>query len=104
MTEANSLENQRGGLYNQKFGLQGKDLREDLAVILNHHSRENESNTPDFILAEFMVGCLKMFEGTTRRRERWYGKHLEIGGAVRPATHYADGSLVPDVQTKEGGE
>jgi hypothetical protein len=55
-------------------------LKEELRALLNRHSRENASNTPDFILAEFMLTCLAAFEHTSRERERWFGHALEIGG------------------------
>jgi hypothetical protein len=55
-------------------------LVEELATVLNRASRENESNTPDFILAEYLNLCLEAFERTSRRREEWYGKELSIDG------------------------
>jgi hypothetical protein len=51
----------------------------DLATVVNRYSRENVSNTPDFILAEFMERCLNAFESASKRREDWYGHHLSIG-------------------------
>jgi hypothetical protein len=38
------------------------ELIRDLAAVLNRHSRENYSNTPDFVLAEYLVNCLRSFE------------------------------------------
>lgn len=57
-------------------------LSDELAAILNRCSRENASNTPDFILAEYMLSCLTAFEKASVRREAWYGKGLRIGGVV----------------------
>lgn len=54
-------------------------LVEDFAKVINTHSLENDSNTPDFILAEYLVECLFAFTRTSRRREKWYGKSLELG-------------------------
>lgn len=48
-------------------------LAQDIAAALNRASRENESDTPDFILAEYLLGCLAAFETATRARERWRG-------------------------------
>jgi hypothetical protein len=48
------------------------DLRRDLTNIINRHSRENGSNTPDFILAEYLLGCLDAFDRATLARESWY--------------------------------
>lgn len=61
-------------------------LKQELTELLNRHSRENASNTPDFILAEFMLTCLAAFEHTTRERERWYGCAHTCGGALAACT------------------
>lgn len=53
-------------------------LSVELQHLLNRHSRENDSNTPDFILAEYMMKCLIAFEEASNRREEWYGKKLSI--------------------------
>ena len=50
----------------------------ELEILINKHSMENASNTPDFILAEYMISCLVAFEYATERREEWYGKKLSI--------------------------
>ena len=56
-----------------------KPLVQELETLLNGYSEENESNTPDFILAKFMLSCLENFNVATRCRDRWYGVHLEPG-------------------------
>lgn len=48
------------------------DLTKRLEQILNEYSRENKSNTPDFILAQFMMGCLRSFEAAANERDKWY--------------------------------
>jgi len=48
------------------------DFQEKLRELLNHYSKENESHTPDFILAEYLEGCLENFARTVRDRDRWY--------------------------------
>jgi hypothetical protein len=45
-----------------------------LRDLINRHSRENESNTPDFILAQYVLGCLTAFNMATQQRETWYGR------------------------------
>lgn len=54
------------------------DLSDELASLLNRHCRENVSNTPDFLLAEYMMRALENFELASLAREKWYGKSLEI--------------------------
>lgn len=46
----------------------------ELQTVINKHSKENDSDTPDFILAEYMNQCLAAFSIAVARRERWYGR------------------------------
>jgi hypothetical protein len=49
-------------------------FEQDLRRLINKHCIENESNTPDLILAEYLHACLTSFNIATRARERWYGR------------------------------
>ncbi len=53
------------------------NLEKELTGLINCESRENDSNTPDFLLAEFMMTCLDAFELTSNKREVWYGVELD---------------------------
>jgi hypothetical protein len=55
------------------------ELLRDLSSVINHHSRENVSNTPDWLLAKFLALALTSFEMATLARERWYGHGHEPG-------------------------
>lgn len=48
-------------------------LMGDIKELLNSHSREQDSDTPDFILAEYLMACLEAFEVGVNRRDVWYG-------------------------------
>jgi len=50
------------------------DFKKELENLINCHSKENESNTPDFILALYLENCLKAFTEATQQRETWYGR------------------------------
>ena len=50
------------------------DFREELQMLLNSYSEENGSDTPDFILAKYMVNCLNVFDVATNKRDDWYGR------------------------------
>ena len=54
------------------------ELEKGISNLLNSESRENDSNTPDFILAELMMNCLDAFELASNKREVWYGVTLDI--------------------------
>lgn len=54
-------------------------FRKELEGIINENSMENGSNTPDFMLAEFLVGQLELFDQMVLKREAWYGIHSSPG-------------------------
>lgn len=49
-------------------------FEKELEQLINRHSVENASDTPDFILAKFIGGCLEAFATATQARDKWYGK------------------------------
>lgn len=59
---------------------QGRELNKppsferDLAALINRYSMENDSNTPDFILAQYMADCLEAFNRAHVARREWYAK------------------------------
>jgi hypothetical protein len=46
---------------------------EELQILINTFSQDNASDTPDFILADYMLACLESYHAATRRRDKWYG-------------------------------
>ena len=49
-------------------------FEEELRYVINKYSKENASNTPDYILAQYLVGCLDVFAVCVQQRETWYGR------------------------------
>ena len=49
-------------------------FEQELCALINRHSMENHSDTPDFILCEFLRKSLETFDIAVRLRERWYGR------------------------------
>lgn len=49
----------------------------DLTVLINRYSRENGSDTPDFILAEYLMRCLDTWNAATVQRDKWNGNTRE---------------------------
>lgn len=47
-------------------------FRQELSSLLNRYSKENGSNTPDFILADYLNACLESFDKATASRTHWY--------------------------------
>lgn len=44
----------------------------ELCQLINRHCVENGSDTPDFILRDYLVACLHAFESAMRHRRSWY--------------------------------
>lgn len=53
------------------------EFRDEIASVINRHSRENRSNTPDHLLAEFTLDALDAFDRVVNMRETWYGRYRD---------------------------
>jgi hypothetical protein len=49
-------------------------FRTELETLINCQSMENGSDTPDFILADYLTDCLESFDKALQAREKWYGR------------------------------
>ena len=49
-------------------------LRQEISAVLNKYSKENGSNTPDFVLADYLMNCLTAFDKAIKDRDQWYGR------------------------------
>ena len=56
-----------------------ENFRKELESLINRHSKENGSNTPDWILAEYLDHCLVAFDLAVQAREIWYGRDPNQG-------------------------
>lgn len=50
-----------------------------LEDLINRHSMERGSNTPDFLLAQMLSDMLVVWNRYTIQREAWYGTNLRPG-------------------------
>lgn len=60
-----------------------KKFKEELTVLINKYSLENKSNTPDYILADYLMSCLNQFNKATNDRSKFYGIVLKPKGVSR---------------------
>lgn len=58
------------------------DLQTKIQHALNYHSAENDSDTPDYILADFLMGCLEAYNKAVLRRDKGHEK-----GVIKPLTY-----------------
>lgn len=47
------------------------DFKKELTNLINRYSKENDSDTPDYILADYLKHCLEAFDKATNTRDRW---------------------------------
>lgn len=65
----------------------GSGFEQELKSLINKYSMENVSNTPDFILATYLLACLAAYNSALTYRTAWYGLGQEPanidGGTAR---------------------
>ena len=54
------------------------EFRMELEALINAHSMENGSDTPDYVLAQFLTECLRAFDASVVARQKskdtlWWG-------------------------------
>ena len=62
-------------------------FKKDLERIINCNSIENGSDTPDWMLADYLMGCLEIYENTIKEREKWYGRPPKIYTDIPVPSH-----------------
>ncbi len=50
-----------------------RKFAEELEQLINKYSVENASDTPDFILAQYLCDCLNAYAKTIAKRDKWWG-------------------------------
>lgn len=69
-----------------------KAVLADLEGVINRHSLENGSNTPDWILASMLLATLEAYDSTVRARADWYGRHDVPGQSSPPSGKSQEGT------------
>lgn len=70
----NSQNNQSLNDETPDVGSSDGNFERELTSLLNRFCKENDSNTPDFILAEYIQHCLGAYNRAVTAREKWYGR------------------------------
>lgn len=65
-----------GDTFNNSL-LNRKTFEQELVSLINRYSKENDSDTPDFILSQFILETLETFNRSVRMRSEWYSKSME---------------------------
>lgn len=56
---------------------QAPTFQQELTRLINKHSREQFSGTPDWIIAEYLMRCLRNFDTTVKMRADSRGESVE---------------------------
>lgn len=72
-------------------------FQQELEQLINKYSQESGSNTPDFILARYLNGCLGAFNEAVESRELWYGRK-PAEAPVEVAQQLGDPDEIPNVE------
>lgn len=55
-----------------------KLFKVEIENLINIHSIDSELNTPDYILADYLVNCLEIYRKTNEQREKWHGRGRQV--------------------------
>ena len=68
------------------------EFRDELEALINKHSMENGSDTPDHMLSGYLCYCLQGLDFFVRQREEWYGRKTSAPETVneKPQTNEAN--------------
>ena len=55
----------------------------ELEDLINKNCIEDDSDTPDFLLAEYLIGCLEMYSRVTKKRDKWFS-FTPFGNLILP--------------------
>ena len=54
-----------------------ENLKQQLSTIMNTYGIDNECSTPDYILAEYLINCLKGYKKIHNANRIWHGLSIE---------------------------
>lgn len=69
------------------------EFEREIASVLNRYSAEQASDTPDFILADYLMDCLEAWNFALNAREKWYGRRYKSTPSLLPNADAAVQSL-----------
>jgi hypothetical protein len=81
---------QPGAITKEDNKMSNISFRTKLTSVINECSMENGSNTPDFILSQYLASCLKIFDEAIQQRETWYFRN------ARPSETKEDNPCQPN--------
>jgi len=72
------------------------EFRKELVRLINKHSLEQFSNTPDFILAEYLEKCLAAYDVAVSSRDKWFNINVWTASKAdgSPGTMSLNGEVV----------
>lgn len=77
-----------------------QEFEKELKELINRHSMESYSETPDYILAQYLSYCLAIYDKTIAARDKWHG--FEPWNKKQSVEQKSDESAEDLPQTVEG--
>lgn len=57
-----------------------KEIEKEITEIFNRHGLDTITDTPDYILADYVMTSLYAYLKTKSATEKWFGKKITING------------------------
>lgn len=71
------------------------NLTRELSNLLNRYNADNWANTPDFILAEHLMGCLRQYRATLEHTRTWH-RWPTLAEKLRQRPRFTASTLPPE--------
>lgn len=62
-------------------------LGHELTALLGRYNADGQTQTPDYILATFMIGCLTAFEDAVMGRDSWWHQYNQQAVQIEQGRH-----------------
>lgn len=66
--------------FKAKIEANSKELEKEIENLMNKYNIDTITDTPDFIIAEYLMTCLRNYLVTKNKVEKWFGKRITING------------------------
>lgn len=58
-------------------------FEKELQTLINKYNLENKSDTPDFILAEYLKNCLEAYNKAVQARDKWFNVDMWADNKIK---------------------
>lgn len=70
-------------IYNHLQSIKNLEFTKELKSLINRYNFESISNTPDSLLADYLINCLINYNDICKKRDKFYGIRHFVGNVCQ---------------------